>query len=68
MIKQVFEDRTYIIEYPPSSFPNDFSCESLTGFIIYLDDNENSIELHNFSNKDFFKDFDSKSCRLRFDI
>jgi hypothetical protein len=68
MIKQVFEERTFAVEFPYSSFPNDFSCDSLTAAILYLNDGESFITLHNFSNTDFLKEDILNTCRLKFNV
>ena len=59
---------TFLIEFPFSSFPKDFSCDSLSAAITYLDDSENFMALHNFTSKDFSKDVLLGNCKLRFDV
>ena len=64
----LFVENNLSISFANSSFPNDFSCESLTGAIFYLDNSENFIALHNFTNKDFLKEDLLRTCRLKFNV
>lgn len=68
LIKQVFFEKFFIIEYPYSSFPSGFSCDSLSASLTYLDDNNNYSILHNFTRKDFVEDVNLNWCLLKFDI
>ena len=39
LLKAIFLEKSFNIEYPYSVFPSGFSCDSLSASLTYLDDN-----------------------------
>ena len=68
MLKEIFREKSFIIEYPYSVFPTDYSCDSLYASLTYLDENNTELTLYEFTNKDFKKDSSLNWCILKFDV